>query len=57
MALRIDKGNIGEIWREGRRIAAIWSVGKIVWEAINSCFGKGFWQNNKPWRNEDGWRN
>lgn len=29
----------------------------LIWEAINSCFGKGFWVNQKPWINKDGWKN
>lgn len=29
----------------------------LVWQAIRSCFGKGYWVNDKPWRNEDGWKN
>lgn len=40
-----------EIWRfvEGK-----W---KSAWQAIRSCFGRGFWSNLKPFRNADGWRN
>lgn len=28
-----------------------------VWEAIKSCFGKGFWLNEYPWNNTDAWKN
>lgn len=38
-------------------ISAIYKGAKLVWEAINSCFGKGFWINEKPWNNKDGWKN
>lgn len=29
----------------------------IVWEAIKSCFGAGFWKNDAPWSNNEGWKN
>lgn len=29
----------------------------LIWQAIRSCFGKGFWNNLKPWSNTDGWHN
>ena len=30
---------------------------RLVWEAVRSCFGKGYWINDKPWVNTDGWNN
>jgi len=55
------------IYKNGKEITAIFIVGRtisavykgtvLVWEAINSCFGKGFWINEKSWSNEDGWKN
>lgn len=29
----------------------------LIWEAVRSCFGRGFWVNNKPWSNKDYWKN
>ena len=29
----------------------------ILFEAIKSCFGLGFWRNEKGWINPEGWRN
>ena len=32
----------------------------LLWSAIReafSAFGAGFWQNDKPWSNDDGWKN
>lgn len=40
-----------------RAIAAIYHGAKLVWEAIRSCFGKGFWVNAYPWNSEDAWKN
>lgn len=34
-------------------ISKIYAGGKLVWEAIRSCFGSGFWINNRPWINSN----
>lgn len=42
----------------GRKaITAIYKGLKLIWQSISSCFGGGYWDNNKPWNNDDGWRN
>lgn len=41
----------------GRAIAAVYYGARLVWEAVSSCFGSGFWINIRPWSNSDGWRN
>lgn len=48
-------------WSKGHDLQEKWSfidgVWRMVWQAIRSCFGRGFWNNIKPWSNTDGWRN
>ena len=29
----------------------------LVWEAVNSCFGSGYWKNDLSWKNDDAWKN
>lgn len=29
----------------------------LVWQTIRSCFGAGYWQNDSPWDNTDGYKN
>lgn len=42
----------------GRRIVTqIYKGVKLIWEAIKSCFGAGFWKNESPWSNTEGWKN
>lgn len=41
----------------GRAITAIYAGTRLVWQAIRSCFGSGWWVNEKPWLNEEGWKN
>ena len=40
----------------------VWSVqyvyrgARLVWEAIRSCYGKGYWAEERSWIDEDGWK-
>lgn len=29
----------------------------LVWQAIRSCFGHGYWVPNSPWIDNDIWKN
>lgn len=29
----------------------------ILWQAVDSCFGAGYWVNSKAWKNQDAWKN
>lgn len=48
---------ITAIYKGIKAISAIYKGAKLVWQAIRSCFGSGFWVNEKPWINEEGWKN
>jgi hypothetical protein len=50
----IIDGSVKEIY-EGYCI--INNVVKIIYEAISSCFGLGYWRNEKGWLDQEGWRN
>lgn len=39
-----------------RAISAIYKGASVVWQYVRSCFGKGFWINEKPWLDNDGWK-
>lgn len=42
----------------GRRIIAeVYKGATLIWQAIRSCFGNGFWINEKPYDNIEGWKN
>jgi len=45
------------ILHENKPIQTIYHLSKIVWQAVRSCFGAGYWNNDKPWSNEEGWTN
>lgn len=40
----------------GYVVTAICHMGRLVWEAVSSCFGKG-WNNDLGWNDDDGWSN
>lgn len=40
-----------------RAVSTIYKGSVKVFEAIKSCFGKGYWVNEKPWLNNDVWKN
>ena len=37
-------------------LSAVYAGAKLVWSAVSSCFGSGFWRGDKPWSRTDGWR-
>jgi len=56
MALFVNDKNIVEIFANNKVISTIYKGGRIVWEAIRSCFGSGMWIPKKPWLYKEGWR-
>lgn len=45
------------VYRGERAIAAVYKGTRLVWEAIRSCFGAGYWVDDNKWDNEDKWVN
>lgn len=38
-------------------VSAIHLGAQLVWQAIRSCFGSGYWINTSPWKPDEGWKN
>lgn len=61
MAIIIEGKEVNEIHDEGYEVQERWQYIKgawrLIWQAIRSCFGRGFWANDKSWSNTDGFRN
>lgn len=38
-------------------VKAVYRGANLVWMAIKSCFGAGYWINAAPWLNDEGWKN
>ena len=49
----------GAEYHDSRAIAAVYKGLRLVWvgEGTWSCFGKGYWINDKPWVDTDAWKN
>ena len=57
MAIFFKDKEISTVYFGKKIITAIYKGGKILWEAVSSCFGKGYWIGTLPWDNEDAWKN
>lgn len=57
MALYKDGKQIEQIRYGSKAITAVYKGAVLVWQAVRSCFGSGFWVNKKPWINDEGWKN
>jgi hypothetical protein len=61
MGIIIFGKEISEINRYGKQIIEVHkhidNEWRVVWMYIQSCFGRGYWINDKPWSNTDGWIN
>lgn len=51
------KKEITTIIHAKRLLVSIVYAGRVAWEGVKSCFGGGYWDNDKPWDNKDAWNN
>ena len=52
-----NRKEIVDIHVHGKTGTMLYKGRRLFWEAVKSCFGRGMWINDKPWSNNDGWRN
>ncbi|PWB10531.1 MFS transporter [Muribaculum intestinale] len=55
--LKIGNKDVSQVRVGSRVVTAIYVGARLVWSAISSCFGSGWWINDKPWRDNEGWKN
>ncbi len=48
---------LSALYKGSKAIMYVYRGARLVWQAIASCFGAGFWNNGFPWKNEDCWKN
>jgi hypothetical protein len=48
---------IAAIYHGGKAIQVVYKGARIVWQAVRSCFGRGYWVSVKPWIGTDKWKN
>lgn len=52
-----DVKEITAIHINNKMISAVYKGAKLVWQSVRSCFGSGFWVNQKGWINQESWKN
>ena len=57
MPIYKENKEITVISKGSKLVDYIYKGSLLIWQAIKSCFGSGFWVNEKGWYNEEGWRN
>lgn len=45
------------IYRGQKIVSAVYKGTRLIWQYIKSCFGRGYWINDKEWSNRDAWAN
>lgn len=55
--IKIGSKEISGIGIGSKAIVAVYKGAQLVWQSVTSCFGSGYWINNYPWKNTDGWKN
>lgn len=55
--IKYNQKEIVDIRKGDIEIKALYRGITLLWEAIQSCFGKGFWINDKAWTNDSAWKN
>ena len=55
--IHFENKEIISIFKGNKAISYVYKGSRLVWQAIRSCFGAGYWVNEKPWINEEGWKN
>jgi hypothetical protein len=54
-----NRKEIVEIIRGTLPLSEVYHGKFLVWQIMKSrsCFGSGYWINDKPWLNDDAWKN
>lgn len=55
--LLIGNEKVGRLYIGKEAVQAMYYGATLIWIAVRSCFGSGYWINNKPWLNNEGWEN
>ena len=54
--IQLGDREIAQIFLGNGVVAAIDLGAKLVWTAITSCFGSGWWIDDAPWRDDEAWK-
>lgn len=54
--LNINGKNIASMMINGKMIQTKHLNGHLIWQAVRSCFGSGVWIDEKPWIDDEAWK-
>lgn len=54
--ISIGGKEITAVYVGSRVVTAVYAGALMVWTAVSSCFGAGYWQRIKRWSRTDGWK-
>lgn len=54
--IHINGKSVSAVHFGGKTISTIRKGAILVWQAVRSCFGAGFWRGDKPWIGSDAWK-
>ena len=55
--MKIPNGKEITIRYYGKKILVATYYGlNLIWQAVRSCFGAGYWRGDKPWDGSDAWK-
>lgn len=54
--IRTKGKDIMAVTAGGHLISFVRKGVRLVWQAISSCFGAGYWIDENPWCDDDGWK-
>ena len=53
----INGKQITAIHAGGKAVQMVYKGARLVWQAVTSCCGAGWWRNDHVWKNDDCWKN
>lgn len=54
--IRYGKKEILSIYHGSNPLSAVYKGAILIWQAVRSCFGSGVWIEEKPWMDEEAWK-
>lgn len=53
----INGKELTSFFKNNKAIQSVYKGTHLIWQGIRSCFGSGWWINEKPWLNDEAWKN
>lgn len=53
----IGKDKVGRMYIGKQAVGLMYYGATLIYQAIRSCFGRGYWINDRAWINNESWRN